>query len=217
MRLLRSVVLSVGLGVLGLLGLTEWGLRRRYGVPTPPSAADGDEVTGGSSAEPPSRAVSRTRLALGAAGVAVAVDGLVVALRTVPWTSNLGIAIWLVGAIILHDAVLVPAVTVLRAGAHRAGHRLPEAALALVSGGFVVVGVLSLFALPEIWAQHLGPLNPSVLAGAYGQALAVTWLVVAVLTAAGIAVVVVHARRQPEQQIERSTDASRTEQAHRLA
>lgn len=206
MRLLRSVVFSVGLGVLGLLGLTEWGLRRRYGVPTPPSAADADEVTGGSSA-PLSRAVSRTRLAVGATGVAVAVYGVVVLLRTVPWTSYLGIALWLAGAIVLHDAVLVPAVTVLRAGAHRAGRRLPEAALALVKGGFVVGGVLSLFAVPEIWAQHLGSLNPSVLPGAYGQALAVTWLVVAVLTAAGVAVLVALAHR-PAQPTELSTEAT---------
>lgn len=201
MRLLRGVVLWVGLGVLGLLGLAEWSLRRRYGVSTVSSAADADEVTGGS-ARPLSHAVSRTRLVVGAVGVAVAVFGVVVVLRTVPWTSYLGIASWLAGAVILHDAVLVPAVSVLRAGAHRAGKRLPDAAVAVLKAGFVVGGVLSLVALPEIWAQHLGPLNPSVLPGAYGQALVVTWLVVTVLSAGGVAVTVVLARRQAAHPVE---------------
>lgn len=200
MRLLRSVFFSVGLGVLGLLGLAEWALRRRYGAPTAPSATDADEVTGGSA--PLSRAVSRTRLIIGAVGVAVVCYGIVVVVRTVPWTSYLGIAVWLAGAVILHDAVLVPAVSVLRAAAHRAGKRLPDTALGVLTGGFVVGGVLSLVALPELWAQHLGPLNPSVLPGAYGQALVVTWVVVTLLTAGGVAVAVVLARRQLAQPLE---------------
>lgn len=208
MRLIRSVVISVGLGVLGLLGLAEWALRRRYGVPTAPSAADADEVTEGA-AKPVSSAVSKLRLLVGAAGVAVAVYGVVVVLNNVAWTSYPGIALWLAGAVILHDAVLVPAVSVLRLGAQRAGGRLPVAALALLKGGFVVGGVLSLIALPAIWAKHLGTLNPTVLPGAYGQALVVTWLAVVVVTLVGVAVVVVLAVDRQRSGSSCRADASR--------
>lgn len=138
----------------------------------------------------------RPRLMLGAVGVAVALYGLVMGLLTIPWTSYLGIVVWLAGAVVLHDALLVPALSVLQAGAHRAGRRLPGAALALVEAAFVVGGVVTLIAVPAIWAKHLGPNNPTVLPGAYGPALLVTWSVLLVLTAAGVAVLVAVARRR---------------------
>lgn len=190
MRLLRGVVLAAGLAVVSLLGMTEWFLRRRDRV-QPASSAD----VGEGSATPLPGVLPRLRLAVGAVGVAVAGYGVVVLLGTVPWTSYLGLAVWLLAAVVLHDAVLVPAVSALRAAAHRAGRRLPGAAVALVEAGFVVGGVLSLIALPEIWAQRLGPLNPTVLPGAYGPALVTTWLVVAILAAAGVAIIVVRSRR----------------------
>ena len=51
----------------------------------------------------------------------------------------------------------------------------------------VLVLLLVLVVVPEIWAQHLGPLNPTVLPGDYGRRLLLTLAVIAVLTTAGAA------------------------------
>lgn len=210
MRFLRGLVISVGLGVLGLLGVVELVLQRRS-TSAAASVGDGNDqdedadLVAGTAGPPVSRAVSRARAALGVIGVAIAGYGVYLVVKTVPWASYLAIATWLVAAVILHDAVLVPAVSLLRAATLRAGRRLPAAALALIEGAFVVGGVLSLVAVPEIWAKHLGRQNPSVLPGAYGQALLVTWVVLAVLTAGSVAVLAMIARRQTAQRLEPAT------------
>lgn len=90
----------------------------------------------------------------------------------------------------------MPAVSVLRGVTLRVGRRLPVASLAVIEGAFVVGGVLSLVAVPAIWAKHLGPQNPSVLPGAYGQALIVTWVVLAVLTLGSVITLSVLGRRR---------------------
>lgn len=206
MRVLRGLVISVGLGVLGLLGLVELVLRRRDGATAAYGAHnhdDGDvDLVTGTSGPPVSRALSRVRVAVGLIGVALAVYGVYLVVATIPWTSYLAIAVWLVAAVVLHDAVLVPAVSVLRGATFGIGLRLPAASLALIEGAFVVGGVLSLVAVPEIWAQHLGPLNPTVLPGAYGRALLVTWLVLAVLTVGSTGALALFARRPGAHRIE---------------
>lgn len=196
MKLVRSAVLLVGFGVLSVLGAAEYTLRRCSSVaPEPPSGAwEVDWVTA-ASVPPPSRAVARARVLLGALGVLVAVYGAYVLVGVLPPASYFGLAIWLVGALVLHDAVLVPAVTVLRAAAHRAGRRLPVSAIRLTEAAFLLVGVITLLAVPLIYAQHLGSNNPTVLPGSYGQALLVTWLVVAGVTGLAVAAVSLRARR----------------------
>lgn len=199
MRLLRAGVLVLGFGVLGVLGAVEFALSRRDG-PSPRSSAatpedsDADWVTA-ASVPPPSKAVTRMRLLLGALGVLVAVYGAYVLVGVLPLVGYFGLALWLLGAIVLHDAVLVPAITVLRATAHRAGRRLPVTAIRLTEAAFVLVGTLTLLAVPEIYAQHLGSNNPTVLPGSYGRALLAVWLVVAVLTGLAVATVALRARR----------------------
>lgn len=198
MRFLRGLVISVGLGVLGLFGLAELIVRRRSG--SWPAAADGvgdqnvDLVTA-TSGPPIPRPLARARLGLDVVGVVLAVYGVYLVVRTVPWTSYLAIAVWLVAAIILHDAVLVPAVSVLREATVRGGRRLSAVTLALIEGAFVVGGVMTLVALPEIWAKHLGTLNPTVLPGSYGRSLILTWLVVVLITVSAVVVVEVARRR----------------------
>ena len=186
MKLLRAVVLFVGLVAMGIGGLVVKRVRvveareAEEAAALPPTPVVEDY--------PLTSRVRRARTVLAAAGIAVAVFGAGVLLRTVPWPQYLIVAIWLAGAIILHDGVLVPAVTLLRTGAHRAGGRLPSAAVGIVTSGFVVAGLLSVVVLPEIWAQHRGTGNPTVLPGNYPVRLLVAWGIVAAATLLGAAV-----------------------------
>lgn len=195
MRLLRQGFLLFGFGVLGLLLTTEHVLRGREG-PAPvedgPTAADWATAAAGPR---PSKAVNRVRVILGVLGVGVALFGGYVVLRDVSPASYRGLAIWLAGAVVLHDFVLAPVLTGLRAASLRVGRRLPIAAVWLVQAGFVVGGVLTLVAVPEIYAKQLGPLNPTVLPGSYGSALLVSWTVIVVVTALAAAAVTFRARR----------------------
>lgn len=200
MRLLRGMVLAVGLGVVGVLGTAEWALRRRdRGLPRVADGSGLDRVR--ELPDPPvTRTVARLRLALGALGVLVTVFGVHVVFRDVAPASYLGLAIWLAAAVVLHDGVLAPSLTVLRAAARRAGRHVPAAAVGLAEAGFLVGGAVTLLAVPEIWAKHLGPLNPTVLPGSYGQALLVTWVVVVAVTVVAVVAVALRARRHGEPQ-----------------
>lgn len=51
-----------------------------------------------------------------------------------------------------------------------------------MKGGFVVAGVLVLVVVPEIWAQDLGPANPTILPSDYSGRLTVVLAVVFAVT-----------------------------------
>ncbi len=106
-----------------------------------------------------------------------------------PW-----VLVWLLGAVVLHDAVLAPVVNLLRAGSNRGLRRLPRTARAVVRSGFVVAGVFALVVVPAIWAKHVGSANPTILPGDYGPRLLVVVLVIAGLTLAGVVVVLIRRR-----------------------
>lgn len=136
-------------------------------IPTGPAGAAG-------------RRVRVIRLTLAAAGLVVLLVGAWKVLNAVQPQSYVWLAAWLLGAILLSDAVIAPVVTVLRALAHRTMPRRGSA-LAWLKGGFVVAGVLVVVVVPEIWAQHLGTANPTILPGDYTSRLLVAIAVVGVI------------------------------------
>jgi hypothetical protein len=117
---------------------------------------------------------------------------------------------WLVAGLVLHDGVLVPAVTLLTLGGGLLARRLTDrpasggvaarrwrvlpGAPAWVVTGLVVGGVLTLVVLPEVHAKHLGTANPTVLPHDYGLRLAIAWAVIAVVV--GVAVALLSLREQ---------------------
>lgn len=138
------------------------------------------------------RTVRVVRLTLAGAGLAVLLVGAWKLLHAVQAPSYVWLAVWLLGAILLNDAVIAPVVTLLRALAHRA---LPPPGLGWLKSGFVVGGLLSLVVVPEIWARHLGTANPTVLPGSYGLRLLSVLAVVTTLTLALTLVTTVRARK----------------------
>jgi hypothetical protein len=109
----------------------------------------------------------KTRLLIGAAGVAMAVWGALLAIQ-VPQIIEFGA--WFLAGPILHDILLAPLVGVV--------------GLALkgpVKAGAVVSGILVLIAVPLLWQPHV-PVNPGLHDRDYLLGLAISlgvvWLVV---------------------------------------
>lgn len=117
-----------------------------------------------------------TRLLLGLAGVAAAAYGL-----WLLWdqgTDNLRAAVtWLVVGVLAHDAVLAPATIALAflAAVVPRGWRTAAAA------AFVVLGTLTVVALPVLSGMGERPDNPTLLDRDYSAG----WLAVAALTLTG--------------------------------
>jgi hypothetical protein len=197
---LRLVGLVVGLASAGVILVGKAVATRsvtRYLEQTPPVAV-AEPVPDVGPGEPPRRwsAVGVSRLVLGALGVAVLLVGVWKVLHAVQPQNYLWLAVWLAGAVVLHDGVLDPLLVLLRSASHRGLRRLPDAALSVVKGGFVLGGLLVLVVVPMIYAKHLGPANPTILPGDYGARLVASLVVIAVFTVLAAVLVVLRARRR---------------------
>jgi hypothetical protein len=151
--------------------------------------------------------MKRIRIAIAALGVVCIGVGVLALVQTVRPTQWLDIAIWLGAALVLHDGVLVPLETALVLGLKAVGRRLPTSALLVIEGGFALGAILTLVVVPEIHAQQLGPKNTTILQGDYALALAIVWIVIAVVVAAGVAALTLRAGRTRRMSESRSTAA----------
>jgi hypothetical protein len=113
-----------------------------------------------------------------------------------------GLLLWLVGSVVVHDAVLAPVVAAVSLVVRRTGRRVRPGVLWIVQGAVVVGAIFSLIVVPEIVAKAKGPKNDTVLPFDYGLRLAVLWLVIAVLTAGLVALYLARKR----QKVRPSTD-----------
>ncbi|TXL57666.1 hypothetical protein [Aeromicrobium terrae] len=109
------------------------------------------------------------RLALGAVGVAAAVWGVV--MLSDDGTSRLvNVAVWLVGGVVLHDAVLAPTVVLLGVAA---AHWLPRSRRSLVAVAFLIWGTVTVGAANVLLDVGGKPDNDSLMNRPY----VVSWLV----------------------------------------
>jgi len=133
-----------------------------------------------------------TRIVLAVLGVLVIAFGAYVMVTTVRPNRIWGLATWLVGAVILHDAILSPFVVAVGLLLRRTGRALRAWALVVVQAVVVLGTVLALVVLPEIAAKAHGQKNPTVLPFDYGVRLLV---VEGVLVLVAIVVLLLGARR----------------------
>jgi hypothetical protein len=132
--------------------------------------------------------MTRSRLALGAVGVLCGVYGgwLVVSRGH----DLLNAVLWLAGGVLLHDAVLSLVVLTVGAVALRV---VPRTARAPVAVGFVVLGSVTLLAVPVLGRFGARADNPTLLDRNYLAG----WLVLAALTVLGVvAASLVRSRRR---------------------
>jgi hypothetical protein len=121
--------------------------------------------------------------------------GIALLVGTLRFEQLIGLAVWLACAIVLHDGVLVPVVTVLSAVLKRTGSALPKSVILLIEGGFAVGMLISLAVAPEIYAKALGARNVTVLASDYGTRLIGVWAAIIVVVGAGATVLTLRQRR----------------------
>ncbi|SDY34478.1 hypothetical protein SAMN05661080_03147 [Modestobacter sp. DSM 44400] len=110
--------------------------------------------------------IRRIRVVIGGAGVVLALFGLFRLVTQVPGRSLLGLAAWLVGALVLH-AVLSPAVVAIGTGLRK----VPPRARAHLQGALVTGGLVTVIALPLIYRAGSQPGVKAILGQDYGHNL----------------------------------------------
>ncbi|MBD3940508.1 hypothetical protein IF188_02185 [Microbacterium sp. NEAU-LLC] len=123
--------------------------------------------------------VARALLLVAAAGLLA--YGAVLLVTTLTPAQLFALLVWLVAVVAVHDGVIAPLTSALRARWWRDAGGRPIAATAIAQVGFVVGATLSLFVLPEIWAQGRGSANPTILVGDYALRLVVVWTTIAAI------------------------------------
>ncbi|MEO6117075.1 MAG: hypothetical protein ABIP33_11875 [Pseudolysinimonas sp.] len=110
-----------------------------------------------------SEGVTIWRGVLVGAGVLLLLIGAATFLMQVPPARYPVVAVWLLGAIVVHDgigAMLVFAAAVL---VRRVDRRIPFAVLAIVQGAAVVAVIVTVLVVPEIVKKAIGTANPTIL------------------------------------------------------
>ena len=133
------------------------------------------------SAAAPSRRMRVARFALIAVGIVGLGLGAFVLVDTVALRRLPGVVLWMGAAIVLHDAVISPLVFGLGVLTRRAGHRLTGGIIVTVQAVIVLGSLMTLIVVPAIWAQGLGPKNPTILTQDYAVNLGLFWLALAVV------------------------------------
>ena len=130
------------------------------------------------------------RILLGAAGVAIAAWGAWTLLTNQRPDQLIAAGIWLAAGVALHDAVLAPVVLLIGWLIVRA---LPRWARGPVAAGGIVLGTLTLVAVPVLGEFGRRPDNPSLLPRDYVSG----WLVVATVVTICVVIAALVARSRP--------------------
>lgn len=141
------------------------------------------------------------RIVLVVVGVLVIAFGAYVMVTTVRPNRIWGLATWLLGAVVLHDAILSPFVVAVGMLLRRTGRTIRVWALVVVQAAVVVGSVLALVVLPEIAAKRHGQKNPTVLPFDYGARLLLVEGVLLAVVLAVLVVAVVRARRSGRSEV----------------
>ena len=145
---------------------------------------------------PVSPAMARVRLTLFGVGVLGLLLGAYFLVTKQNPMQIVGVAVWLLGAIILHDAILSPIVLGVSVLVRRSGRNVSRVVLVIIQGAVIVGAILTLLVVPEIYAKTLMPANDTVLPFDYALRLGAMWLGLIVVTAVICALYLRRARRR---------------------
>jgi hypothetical protein len=142
----------------------------------------------------------RSRIVLGAAGVLLILFGAFRILTNSGQTDPIGLAEWLVGAVVLHDGILVPLTMAVGALLTRF---VPPRARRYLQGGLIAAALVTAIAIPLIYRRGSQPKAKSLELQNYGLHLAVLVGLIAAVVAVAYATRVLRDRQlgraaQPE-------------------
>ena len=129
----------------------------------------------------------RWRIGLVAAGVLSLIVGGLVLLADVAPSNYVGLAVWFLGALIIHDGIAAAGVVAVQIAFRKVGRRIPFVVIAILQGAIVLGAVMALIVFPQIYKSAIGANNTSVVPLDYGGNLVVFYLVLGVLTALAVA------------------------------
>lgn len=118
----------------------------------------------------------RLRIALGAAGVLLGLFGAFRLLTQVPGSDLVFLLGWLIGALVLHDGILAPAVAGIGAAI---SNFVPPRGRRFLQGGLVTAALVTVIALPLIDRRGSQPQVKAILQQNYAGNLAVLLGIVA--------------------------------------
>ena len=145
----------------------------------------------------PSTTVRNWRIALILLGLTLLGIAVIVLFQEVNPKRYIGILTWFVGALVIHDGIIAPAVFGVTLVARRAQRRVPAVVIAIIEGALVIGGIITLIVVPEILKKSIGTLSSSILPQNYALHLGVFYVVLVVLTALAIGIYLrLFARRQ---------------------
>jgi hypothetical protein len=130
-------------------------------------------------------AIRRWQIALVAIGLATMLVGAITLLNDVDPRRYLGIAVWFVGALVIHDGIISLVVFGANVVMRKTGGRLRIAlpALLIVQGALVIAAITTLVVVPAALKKSIGTANPTLLPLDYGLHLVVFYVVLAGVTA----------------------------------
>ena len=125
------------------------------------------------------------RLPLGIAGVLLGLFGVFRLLTQVPPFALLILALWLLGALVIHDGILSPIVVAVGWAIARA---VPPRARRYLQGALIMTALVSVVAIPMIYRQDSQPRSKSMLLQNFGGNLTLMLGIIAVMTLLAYAV-----------------------------
>ena len=129
-------------------------------------------------------------------GIALLVVGAITLLNDVAPKNYIGIAIWFLGALVIHDGIAAFAIFAVSLVMRRASKKIPLAVIAILQGALVVGAIIFAIVVPAILKKDIGSANPTILPLDYGLNLVMFYAGLAVATAIAIVIYLVFARRQ---------------------
>ena len=131
-------------------------------------------------------AVRNWRIGLLVLGIGLLGVGGIVLMQEVNPKKYVGILVWFIGALIIHDGIIAPIVFLVTVVMRRRLERVPAVVVAIIQGTLVIGGIVTLIVVPEIMKKAIGTLSSSILPQNYALHLAVFYVVLVALAVLAI-------------------------------
>lgn len=131
------------------------------------------------------------RVLLAVPGIALGLFGIFRLLTQIPGADLMLLAVWLIGALVLHDGLLSPVVGGI---GWAIAHVVPPRARRFLQPGLIVGALITVIALPEIYRRNTQPASKGILRQNYSSNLAIALGIITVVMIAAYAVQLIRDR-----------------------